>query len=181
MEALAQADVIVFVASGVDLERDREARDLLGENLRALGTQALPRVYQWTKRDREDAASPGELRDALGLKEGVQALQAVPIEGRGVRETFDAALRLVEECFRADPLAFLMARQERRARELSGFRPRSRSREAVAKGAIDLPRLVEECFDADLVEPGGPERDSPSESPGPESPPGFFRRLFGRY
>jgi len=174
MEALVQADAIVFVAGGVDVAVDRRAHELLAANVEALGGQAVPRLYQWSKRDQDGVATPAELREILAVPGDVQAFESIANQGEGVAEAHAAALDAVIQGFRADPVAFVQARGARREVELRGLRPRlSQTLGATASGDIDLRQVLVKCFGEDAVAGLG------DEAPAAPRTRGFFARLFG--
>lgn len=173
MKALLSADAVVYVASGVYPDRDREYHDLLGVNLSALGASDLPRVYQWNQRDRSGVTGAQELAATLEVPVDVTQIEAVAVVGRGVRESFEAALSPVVEALRADPVRALAQQVQRRGRALAGFRPRlDASRRDVADGTVDLQALI--AYEAEVGAPRFPL--SPVEAPAER---GWFRRLFG--
>jgi signal recognition particle receptor subunit beta len=92
---LSGADAIVFVAdSSVGREeQNRWSIQNLQLNMRArrLDSARVPLLYQFNKQDMPDAAEPQEVGKWLRAPDGV-GIAAVATEGRGVLETFEAAI-----------------------------------------------------------------------------------------
>ncbi len=95
---LKGADAVVFVA---DSQRDKlqenlESLENMRENLIAnnINPDDIPLVMQYNKRDLDNVMSLTELNAQLN-KMGVPFFEAVAIEGTGVRETFEAIVKLL--------------------------------------------------------------------------------------
>ncbi|NOX21035.1 MAG: GTPase domain-containing protein [Nitrospirae bacterium] len=95
---LKGADAVVFVA---DSQRDKlqeniESLENMRENLIAnnINPDDIPLVIQYNKRDLDNAMSLTELNAHLN-KMGVPFFESVATEGRGVKETFEAIVKLL--------------------------------------------------------------------------------------
>ena len=95
---LKGADAVVFVA---DSQRDKlqeniESLENMRENLIAnnINPDDIPLVIQYNKRDLDSAMSLTELNAHLN-KMGVPFFESVATEGRGVKETFEAIVKLL--------------------------------------------------------------------------------------
>ncbi len=95
---LKGADAVVFVADSQrdKLEENIESLQNMRENLIAnnLNPDDIPLVMQYNKRDLDNVMSLTELNGQLNSM-GVPFFEAVAIEGRGVRETFEAIVKLL--------------------------------------------------------------------------------------
>ena len=95
---LRHVDGIVFVVDSQvgRLEQNAASMVNLGENLRLQGDdpERLPLVVQYNKRDLPDVASVAELRESLGIAEGVPEVEAVACDGVGVFHTMKLVLKL---------------------------------------------------------------------------------------
>jgi len=95
---LKGADGVVFVADSQRLMREQNSESLanMRENLIAnnLDPADIPVVFQYNKRDLDDIMSVDELNRDLNPG-SAPYFEAVAVEGRGVRETFDAVTRLI--------------------------------------------------------------------------------------
>ena len=92
---LAGADGVVFVADSAP-EKGRENRgawENLKANLRACGLdpERLPVILQCNKQDLPEARGPEEVAAEIGA--GIAGIGAAALQGRGVMETFQAALQ----------------------------------------------------------------------------------------
>jgi signal recognition particle receptor subunit beta len=88
---LKGADAIVFVADSQREmnEQNIESRDNMMENLTANNVSLeIPKVFQYNKRDIDNIMSIAELDEALN-KDGSPHFEAVAVEGKGVRMTFE--------------------------------------------------------------------------------------------
>jgi len=108
---LQGVDGIVFVADSHPARElaNRESLADLEEHLITMGmTPAqrarLPRVFQYNKRDVDNAVPLERLRAALN-PQGAQEFEAVASEARGVTETLRAACKLVLARLTTDPAA----------------------------------------------------------------------------
>ncbi len=95
---LKGADAVVFVADSQKemLEENVESLKNMHENLIAnnLDPDEIPLVIQYNKRDLPNILSIDELNNRLNL-ERVPYFEAVAIEGKGVKETFEAITKLL--------------------------------------------------------------------------------------
>ncbi len=95
---LKGADAVVFVADSQrdKLEENLESLENMRENLIAnnLNPDDIPLVMQYNKRDLDNIMSLTELNAQLN-KMGVPFFESVAIEGRGVRGTFEAIVKLL--------------------------------------------------------------------------------------
>ncbi len=95
---LKGADGVVFVADSQRLMREQNNESLanMRENLIAnnLDPADIPVVFQYNKRDLDDIMSVDELNRDLN-PDSFPYFEAVAVDGRGVKETFDAATRLI--------------------------------------------------------------------------------------
>jgi signal recognition particle receptor subunit beta len=94
---LQGADAVVFVADSraESLEKNVEVWRRLGVTLEEFGESSadLPVVFQWNKRDLEEAVPVERLQDALNTR-GAPAHESVAVTGTGVLEALQAAARL---------------------------------------------------------------------------------------
>ncbi len=120
---LRNVDGVVFVVDSQAGTLDANANSLLNlrANLRLQGTDPdrVPVVVQYNKRDLPTALEVEELRQALGVPEGVQEVLAVATKGEGVFETLKL---IVKECLKlvGDPTK---APAGRSPSILPGYRP----------------------------------------------------------
>ncbi|RME69277.1 MAG: hypothetical protein D6778_00725 [Nitrospirae bacterium] len=95
---LKGADAVVFVADSQRgmLDENIESLENMYENLRAnnIDPDEIPVVMQYNKRDLSDIMSVEELNEHLN-KKGYPYFEAVAIDGTGVNETFQAAIKLL--------------------------------------------------------------------------------------
>jgi len=105
---LRGADGIVFVADSNPLKmaENIESLENLGKNLKenGLDINTIPIVFQWNKRDLENAVPVAELEKNLN-KLGAPSFEAVAIRGEGVFPTLKALAGLVLESVDAKSLA----------------------------------------------------------------------------
>ncbi len=95
---LRGADAVVFVADSdpARAEDNLDAWRQLHQHLNSLGLGGkTPIVVQWNKRDLPGAMSTAELSTLLDLDERYPVFEAVAVDNRGVRETFDAILKRI--------------------------------------------------------------------------------------
>lgn len=88
---LKGADAIVFVADSQREmnEQNIESRDNMFENLKANNVSLdIPKVFQYNKRDIDNILSIAELEETLN-SDNSPHLEAVAVEGKGVRTTFE--------------------------------------------------------------------------------------------
>jgi len=95
---LRRADGVVFVvdSQASRLSDNRAAWRDMGIHLAGMGYSAekFPTVIQFNKRDLPDAMPVDALRQALGLP-AFASYEAIAMQGKGVPETLQAAIRLV--------------------------------------------------------------------------------------
>lgn len=95
---LKGVDAVVFVADSQRAARDQNIESLqnMRENLveNNIDPDDIPVVFQYNKRDLEDILSVQELNSDLNQR-WYPYIEAIAIEGRGVKETFDAIMRLL--------------------------------------------------------------------------------------
>ncbi len=95
---LRRADGVVFVADSqpTRLEDNRASWNDLQRHLARMGYRlpAFPAVIQFNKRDLPEAMPVADLKAALGV-EAYPCYEAVATTGLGVRETLQAAMKLV--------------------------------------------------------------------------------------
>jgi hypothetical protein len=95
---LKGADAVVFVADSQRklLQENLQSLENMRENLREnnIDPDDIPVVMQYNKRDLPDIMSVDELNSYLN-KKGYPYFEAVAIEGKGVRETFQEITRLL--------------------------------------------------------------------------------------
>lgn len=94
---LRNVDGVVFVVDSQELAIDANAESAqnLETNLRLQGDDPtrMPLVIQYNKRDLPEAMPVSELRDIIGIPDGVREVEAVAREGIGVFETLKAVTK----------------------------------------------------------------------------------------
>jgi len=141
---LKGADAVVFVADSQKEMREAniESFENMRENLIAndLDPDDIPVALQFNKRDLPNILSVDELNKDLNLR-GYSFFEAVAVEGKGVKETFQAITR---------QLLKHIAKKHRIDIEAKDLRPGAPAREAVSPHAAAAP--VEEPSPAVPVE-----------------------------
>ncbi len=96
------ADGVVFVADSQQIRLDHNVMSyqMMEDNLRSYGIDPgqFPIVFQYNKRDVQDAIPVGIVEKELGI-EGIEVTEAVATEGKGVMETIRKITKRVIERF----------------------------------------------------------------------------------
>jgi signal recognition particle receptor subunit beta len=136
---LRHVDGIVFVVDSQPhrIDDNQESISNLATNLRMQGDDPnlLPLVVQYNKRDIPGVLPVDELRQALGIPDGVPEHEAVAVEGVGV---FETAKSILKSCLRivGDPRT---AREGRSPSILPGTRASMFPRDADGEDLITMP------------------------------------------
>jgi small GTP-binding protein len=97
------ADAVVFVVDSSEskLKENKEFLEVLAEDLRMYGksVEGTPIVIQYNKRDLPDAVPIDTLRQEVNIP-GKPYTEAIAVEGKGVKETFELVEEALIERFR---------------------------------------------------------------------------------